>query len=47
MQHERAIQEKTLDSFTDKLLGGGVGREQQTGPGAGEEQDNGREIHRL
>lgn len=31
MQHERAIQKKTLDSFTDKLLGGaGVGRVGQT-----------------
>ena len=30
VQHERAIQKKTLDSFTDKLLGvGGSGRQGQ------------------
>lgn len=39
----RGQSRKTLDSFTDKLLGGGW-REQQTGPGLGRSRDNGREI---
>ena len=34
VQHERAIQKKTLDSFTDKLLGGGGGSGRQ-GQGLG------------
>ena len=45
VQHERAIQKKTLDSFTDKLLG--VGGERQTGPGAGKEQDQFNSVQLL